>query len=172
MRGFSIRKLSIMANVPYSTLYSIINRDSAGADSETINRIAKALNVTVADILLDIDEMADILSKNITNESIQEIAEKLKSGTERMNAFLTSIRAVGYDLVVEKNENGEDGYIFARKDKTWEHRMSEQDLIAMLHESLGYTEYLCIRMEKKLEDSDAPFTPDATPSEGKDPAQE
>lgn len=154
----SIRRLSIMANIPYSTLYSIISRDSAGADSETINRIAKALNVSVADILLDIEEMANILCKTKTDESIQEISDKLRSGTERMNAFITSIRAVGYDLVIEKGSNAEDIYTFKKSDNTWRHRISQQDLVSMLHESLGYTEYLCIRMEKKLEeDPDGKF---------------
>lgn len=154
----SIRRLSIMANIPYSTLYSIISRDSAGADSETINRIAKALNVSVADILLDIEEMANILCKTKTDESIQEISDKLRSGTERMNAFITSIRAVGYDLVIEKGSNAEDIYTFKKSDNTWRHRIPQQDLVSMLHESLGYTEYLCIRMEKKLEeDPDGKF---------------
>lgn len=154
----SIRRLSIMANIPYSTLYSIISRDSAGADSETINRIAKALNVSVADILLDIEEMANILCKTKTDESIQEISDKLRSGTERMNAFITSIRAVGYDLVIEKGSKAEDIYTFKKYDNTWRHRISQQDLVSMLHESLGYTEYLCIRMEKKLEeDPDGKF---------------
>lgn len=154
----SIRRLSIMANIPYSTLYSIISRDSAGADSETINRIAKALNVSVADILLDIEEMGNILCKTKTDESIQEISDKLRSGAERMNAFITSIRAVGYDLVIEKGSNAEDIYTFKKYDNTWRHRISQQDLVSMLHESLGYTEYLCIRMEKKLEeDPDGKF---------------
>ena len=144
--------MSIMANIPYSTLYSIISRDSAGADSETINRIAKALNVSVADILLDIEEMADILSKTKIDESVQEISDKLKSGAERLNAFITSIRAVGYDLVIEKDTNKEDIYTFKKCDNSWEHRISQQDLVSMLNESLGYTEYLCIRMEKKLEE--------------------
>lgn len=152
MQGLSIRKLSIMANVPYSTLYSIIKRDSAGADGDTINRIAKALNVTVADILLDVNEMIDILSQSITNESVQQIEEKIKSGTERWNAFITSIRAVGYDIDIEKNADGNESYTFYRKNETWRYQIPEQDMIAMLHESLSYTEFLCIRMEKELED--------------------
>ena len=75
-----------------------------------------------------------------------------------MNAFITSIRAVGYDLVIEKGSNAEDIYTFKKSDNTWRHRIPQQDLVSMLHESLGYTEYLCIRMEKKLEeDPDGKF---------------
>ena len=46
-KGLSIRKLSLMASVPYSTLYSIIMRDSDGVDGETIKRISEALDVTI-----------------------------------------------------------------------------------------------------------------------------
>lgn len=67
-RGLSIRKLSIMANVPYSTLYSIIKRDSDGVDSETISRIAKALNVPVMDIWIEIDEMCNYETERVAYE--------------------------------------------------------------------------------------------------------
>lgn len=172
MQGLSIRKLSIMANVPYSTLYSIIKRDSAGADGDTINRIAKALNVTVADILIDVNEMVDILSQSITNERVQQLEEKIKSGAERWNAFITSIRAVGYDIDIEKNAEGNDSYTFYRKNKTWMHQIPEKDMIAMLCESLSYTEFLCIRMEKKLEDGDGALQGETPSPEGKDTPEE
>lgn len=168
-RGLSVHKLSIMANVPYSTLYSMIKRDSEGADGETLNRLAKALNVSVVEILINPADMVDILSQTITNESIKELEAKLKSGAERWNAFVTVLRAVGYDVVVEKNADSEDSYTFCRKDKTWMHQIQEQDIVAMLHESLGYTEYLCVRMEKTLDEAPpAPAEAAPTSPEGKD----
>ena len=172
MRGLSIRKLSIMANVPYSTLYSIIKRDSDGVDSETISRIAKALNVSVMDLLIGIDEMFEILSLPEDHKSLDALAARLQSGAERWKAFITSIQAVGYDIDIEKDVEGNDSYTFYRKDKTWMHRIPEQEMIAMLHESLEYTEYLCVRMEKKLKEGDCALINTNLTSEGKDTPKE
>ncbi len=166
MKGLSIRRLSIMANVPYSTLYSIIKRDSDGVDSETISRIAKALNVSVMELLIGIDEMFEILNFPEDQQSLNALTARLQSGAERWNAFITSIQAVGYDIDIEKDAEGNDSYTFYRKDKTWMHRIPEQEMVAMLHESLEYTEYLCVRMEKKLKKGDcAPINTTPTPEE-------
>lgn len=44
-QGLSLRQLSIKADVPYSTLYSAVKRDSNGIDATTLKKIAKALNL-------------------------------------------------------------------------------------------------------------------------------
>lgn len=49
----SVRKLSINAGVPYSTLYSAIQRDSDGIDANALQRLAAALGVSVSELLGD-----------------------------------------------------------------------------------------------------------------------
>lgn len=44
-QGLSLRQLSIKADVPYSTLYSAVKRDSNGIDATTLKKIAMALNL-------------------------------------------------------------------------------------------------------------------------------
>lgn len=44
-RGINLRKLAINADVPYTTLYSAVKRDSDGMDTETLKKIADALGV-------------------------------------------------------------------------------------------------------------------------------
>ena len=41
--GLTIRQLSLKANIPYSTLYSAIKRDSDGMDFETVKKLAAVL---------------------------------------------------------------------------------------------------------------------------------
>lgn len=188
IRGLSIRKLSIMANVPYSTLYSLIKRDSTGADSDTINRIAKILDVSVADILSDPNEMIELLSEAMDDENREDenrekntpLTEMLQSQTNRLNAFITSVHAIGYKITFEKID-GKSCYTFYGKNSRHGYHIEEQDIVSMLNESLEYTEYLCFSMEKKLEveqkvktqqHTQSSPTADATPPEGKDPTQE
>ena len=47
-KGLTLRQLSIKADVPYSTLYSMVKRDSDGISMETMERLTKAMNVSVA----------------------------------------------------------------------------------------------------------------------------
>lgn len=42
--GITLRQLAIKADVPYSTLYSAVKRDSDGIDAGTITRLANALD--------------------------------------------------------------------------------------------------------------------------------
>ena len=44
--GLTIRQLSLKANIPYSTLYSAIKRDSDGMDFETVKKLAAVLGMS------------------------------------------------------------------------------------------------------------------------------
>ena len=47
-QGMTLRQLSIQADVPYSTLSSMVKRDSDGISMETMERLTKAMNVSAA----------------------------------------------------------------------------------------------------------------------------
>ena len=55
-KGLSIRKLALTADVPYSTLYSAIKRNSNGIDLDTLKKIASALGVHYSILLTDSPE--------------------------------------------------------------------------------------------------------------------
>lgn len=44
-RHMSIHSLAVMANIPYSTLYSIIKRNSQKVNHAMISKLASALNL-------------------------------------------------------------------------------------------------------------------------------
>ena len=141
--GISLRQLSIRAHVPYSTLYSIVQRDSNGVDSETLERIASALNISLIDLLFDVEDMLDMFN-------FDDYIEKMESGATRLHAFLKVIKAVGYDVHFSKNKNGEEEYTFiGATGKSYE--ITEKQLVDMLHDVLGYAEYSCIKFENSLQ---------------------
>jgi len=47
LQGITLKELSRRAGVPYTTVYSMVKRDSEGANTDTIKKIANALNVPV-----------------------------------------------------------------------------------------------------------------------------
>lgn len=64
--GLSIRKLALKADVPYSTLYSAIKRDSNGIDTDTLKKIAAALGVEWYELLSDdSEEQITIVNKEV-----------------------------------------------------------------------------------------------------------
>ena len=79
--GMNLRQLSINSRVPYSTLYSAVNRDSNGIDADTIRKVSNALGISASELyaesiaqqaaeaLHDIDALPEI-----TSECVQSIA--------------------------------------------------------------------------------------------------
>lgn len=96
-RKMSLRKLSIQAKVPYSTLYSAVQRDSDGIDSNTLQRIAHALGVT-PNVLLD------------ANIDVVEAAKKTDAAGE---AFIKEVS----DLTDEAFQASKDGKDFDFEEK-------------------------------------------------------
>lgn len=82
-KGLNIRQLALKADVPYSTLYSAIKRDSSGIDMEALKRIAGALDVPWYDLASDdpqererIFEKAYPPGKLISEESVRKWDER------------------------------------------------------------------------------------------------
>lgn len=52
-RGLSLRKLAMLAGVPYNTVYSAVKRKSDRVDRKIVEKIAKALDVDIRCIISD-----------------------------------------------------------------------------------------------------------------------
>ena len=64
----SIRQLAKEINVPATTLYSFIDRDSSNINSELLKKIAAALNVSVRDLAFyNVDKNSDSIIVNNIN---------------------------------------------------------------------------------------------------------
>ena len=110
-RGINAYELSEMTGVPAQTIYSMIKRNSKKADVEYIIRIAKALNVTV-DELLGSDEEETYYFDDETAKAAQEIYDNpnlrilfdasRKASPEALKAAAALIE------LMEKEENGSD----------------------------------------------------------------
>lgn len=89
-KGLSVRQLALKADIPYSTLYSAIKRDSNGIDTATIKKIASALGVSWYELLSDdpheqaqgiIDDVFSRMQKSIaTNDPMQKASDPINSG--------------------------------------------------------------------------------------------
>lgn len=88
--GMNLRQLSINSRVPYSTLYSAVNRDSNGIDADTIRKVSNALGISASELyaesiaqqaaeaLHDIDALPEI-----TSECVQSIASNAVCSSEK-----------------------------------------------------------------------------------------
>lgn len=82
-QGISLRQLSIQADVPYSTLYSAVQRDSNSMNIEILKKIAYALG-THLPVLLSADEVLEVLKKESANEvEFRHNAEQLLGEMEQ-----------------------------------------------------------------------------------------
>lgn len=63
-QGLSLRQLAIKADIPYSTLYSAVKRDSDGITLDVLKRIAVALNIDLYS-LADFDMATDAIAEEI-----------------------------------------------------------------------------------------------------------
>ena len=83
-KGLSIRKLALKADVPYSTLYSAIKRDSNGIDMDTLKKIADALGVSWFELLLEATEEQ---SSKVAEYMLQKLDDE-KVPTDKVEDFV------------------------------------------------------------------------------------
>ena len=74
--GITLRQLAIKADVPYSTLYSAVKRDSDGIDAGTITRLANALELPISYFYSDPEEGEAIISRE--RGALEELAYSVK----------------------------------------------------------------------------------------------
>lgn len=63
-QGLTLRQLAIKADIPYSTLYSAVKRDSDGMTLELLKRISHALNMSLYS-LADFDLASEAVTEEI-----------------------------------------------------------------------------------------------------------
>lgn len=101
-KGYSIRQLALAAGVPYTTLYSIVKRDSNRIDNETISKISAALGISVNLLLGEYENMQNMAitqSKRILNSDDPRTDKAAKIA---VYYFENSLKEKGYTFSLEE----------------------------------------------------------------------
>ena len=112
--GLSVRQLALKADIPYSTLYSAIKRDSNGIDTATIKKIASALGVSWYELLSDDPEEQAKAIKAYMSEKIamcgdQEYTKRAflarEITTDYYDQLNTDGKLAAYKIIYERIDN-------------------------------------------------------------------
>lgn len=71
-KGYNLHKLAVEADIPYNSLYSMVERDTAKVKPQTLTRIAAVLDVAVAD-LIDFTDYTSSDIESLIDEVEQEV---------------------------------------------------------------------------------------------------
>lgn len=82
--GITLRQLAIKADIPYSTLYSAVKRDSDGIDAGTITRLANALGLPISYFYSDPEEGEAIISRE--RGALEELAQSVRYSLKKVNS--------------------------------------------------------------------------------------
>lgn len=113
-KGLSIRKLALTADVPYSTLYSAIKRNSNRIDLDTLKKIANALGVEWYELLSDdseeqVEVVKSYIGEKIAKSGIQNDAERTFLIRETINNYYNQLNIDGklaaYKILFERSED-------------------------------------------------------------------
>lgn len=113
-KGLSVRQLALKADIPYSTLYSAIKRDSNGIDTATIKKIASALGVSWYELLSDDPEEQAKAIKAYMSEKIamcgdQEYTKRAflarEITTDYYDQLNTDGKLAAYKIIYERIDN-------------------------------------------------------------------
>ena len=105
-KGVSLKEVATKANIPYTTLYSMVKRDGKKVEYETLEKIAQALDISVNDILEipDASSLPGLIDsaymdneENITN--VNEIYRK-----EKLMEYFSLLNRDGQEKAVERVE--------------------------------------------------------------------
>lgn len=105
-KGISLRKLSEKACIPYTTLYSIVRRNSDKISLKTLGKIADALDVSITNVLGDATtsmifqsvELLDRLEKTVPD---MFMGERL---TARIEQAFSALNEAGQEVACERVE--------------------------------------------------------------------
>lgn len=90
-RGVNLRKLSMNSGVPYSTIYSAVNRDSNGVDADAVKKIADVLGISAMELYPRNGQ------SNGADEEYTRI-EEVKSPTMTVPQACKILRCEGYSI--------------------------------------------------------------------------
>ena len=124
-RGIALKELSRMVNIPYTTLYNAVKRDSK-MDFETVQRIATALGCSLSDFYPDgffcadyeaaneqeEKERADVISEVFSN-SAQKLQEAVSSAKEQRDKVRRSLLSQYTETLADLNDYGAQAAVLA-----------------------------------------------------------
>ena len=93
-QGLSLRQLAIKADIPYSTLYSAVKRDSDGITLDILKRIALALNIDLYS-RADFDMATDAITEEIN-------ANRRATKEEQLLQHFRTLNDNGQTVAVER----------------------------------------------------------------------
>lgn len=188
-RGINLRKLAINADVPYTTLYSAVKRDSDGMDTETLKKIADALGVVPAALYgwqIDTATTQEITQEADSVESSHYEDSKLYNDEEInpdaiegyfqiLLSFGYAVRYIDGNFQIRKskwigNRFERSSEIFILSDDEMKELIKKQLSYAKfnLQEVLENAHYFCVPKENSTTKAPpAPAEAAPTPSEGK-----
>lgn len=117
-RYMSIHKLSILSGVPYSTLYSIIKRDTEKVDPEIITKVAKALGIDESELHDDVALRNAASPEELVRLRLEETIKNCSNGDNRIlylmaiNNLIKSNRAFLDAMVYRYKHEEEDNAYF------------------------------------------------------------
>ena len=144
--GISLRQLALKADIPYSTLYSAVKRDSNGIDSEILKRIAVALGVDLVDLFMSDDDFAELLpSESEINGYLSGLVAQNKINVFKQAAYLAgyeidlSKEPYSMKLVPKPEFTHEEGEVIAAD-------LTNQEVANAVNQLISYAGTLCLKM--------------------------
>lgn len=100
-KGISLRKLSEKACIPYTTLYSIVRRNSDKISMKTLGKIADALDVSITEVFGDATTSMIFQSIELFEQLPTERPPDL---TARMEQAFSALNDAGQEVACERVE--------------------------------------------------------------------
>lgn len=152
-KEMSLKELSALSGVPVNTLYTITQRDPDTARIETLEKISKALNCTIADLIVDHDfnetkivfhDIGTVYYPWDDGESINTYFEHERTGEKSNEYIFRILYRSGYTLVSSKlDKNKKMRYHIFKKDNHI-FKLSDIDLLQLNNSISNYLDFRMI----------------------------
>ena len=102
-KNMSIRKLALSAGIPYTTLYSIVNRKSDRVDSEKVAKIANALGIdhTILFFGKTREKMMREMDEELESFEAEKRGRLLSAFAIEHPLFINALKSVGVSIRLE-----------------------------------------------------------------------
>ena len=106
-QGISLRQLAINAGIPYNTLYAIVKRKSTRIEPDTLQAIADALGVTLAELTnlqIQYDSSGKIVSASGYAEDLKQFLgmDESKDEEKELVTYFQMLNNDGQQKAVER----------------------------------------------------------------------
>lgn len=149
--GKTIAWLSEQTNIPKNSLYTIIKRDNTLPRTETIKKIAKALNVSIASLMFETEMRNNVMedAPGTTNEVTDHLSESISKAIDGVNiahAFIF-LKAAGYHFSNVFDEHTNCDMVDIIKDHKVKVRITNDDLLEI---AINGEKYIDIEIERLI----------------------